>query len=126
MKQFLTLIAATFLTLGVATASDTAPASVIHVVTVAWKPDTKPEQIQAALDGAKALPAAFPGIARVWVKSLKVQNPPGTEIKRTHVIVMEFKDEKALADYADSAAQKEWYKLYLPIRAQSTTHDITN
>ena len=50
----------------------------------------------------------------------------GTEIKRTHVIVMEFKDEKALADYADSAAQKEWYKLYLPIRGQSTTHDITN
>ena len=129
MKKFvLTLLAATCLTLGLTTASasDTAPASVIHVVTVAWKPDAKPEQVQAALDGAKALPAAFPGITHVWTKSLKVQNPPGTEIKRTHVIVMEFKDAKAFADYADSAAQKEWYKLYLPIRAQSTTHDITN
>jgi hypothetical protein len=39
---------------------------------------------------------------------------------------MEFADEKALADYKDSDAQKVWYKLYLPIRAQSTTHDITN
>ena len=127
MKKFiLTLVAATCLTLGVATASETAPASVIHVVTVAWKADTKPEQIQAALDGAKVLPAAFPGITHVWTKAIKVQNPPGTEVKRTHVIVMEFKDEKALADYSDSAAQKEWYKLYLPIRGQSTTHDITN
>ena len=126
MKQFLTLLAATFLTLGVATASDTAPASVIHVVTVAWKPDTKPEQIQAALDGARALPAHFKGLTHVWTKSLKVQNPPGTTMNRTHVIVMEFADEQALKDYAGSDAQKEWYKLYMPIREQSTTHDITN
>ena len=113
MKQFLTLLAATFLTLGVATASDTAPASVIHVVTVAWKPDTKPEQIQAALDGARALPAHFKGLTHVWTKSLKVQNPPGTTMNRTHVIVMEFADEQALKDYAGSDAQKEWYKLYI-------------
>ena len=39
---------------------------------------------------------------------------------------MEFADEKALADYKDSDAQKAWYKIYQPIRDQSTTHDITN
>ena len=39
---------------------------------------------------------------------------------------MEFKDEQALKDYAGSDAQKEWYKVYLPIRARSTTFDITN
>src|SRR4051812_30095753 len=71
-----------------------APKSVIHVVTIAWKEGTTPEQIKAALDGAQALPAAYPGITRVWTRSIKVQNPTGTTIPRTHVIVMEFADEK--------------------------------
>jgi hypothetical protein len=34
--------------------------------------------------------------------------------------------EQAVKDYTDSPAQKEWYKIYLPLRGQSTTHDITN
>lgn len=132
MKKLLALIltAAALLLAGCNTATtpaaNAAPKSVIHVVTVAWKEGTTPEQIQAALDGAKALPAAFKGITRVWTKAVKVQQAPGTTIPRTHIIVMEFADEKALADYTDSDAQKEWYKLYMPIRRQSTTHDITN
>lgn len=127
-KLLLPLIAATLLCLGATTASasDSAPKSVIHVVTIAWKAEATPAQIQAALDGAQALPASYKGITHVWTKTIKVQNPPGTTVNRTHVIVMEFADEKALADYKDSAAQKEWYKLYMPIRSQSTTHDITN
>lgn len=128
MKRLIaSILAAVALTFATTSASaGTAPSSVIHVVTVAWKEGTTPEQIQAALDGVKALPAAFPGITRVWVKSIKVQNPPGTEVPRTHVFVMEFKDEQALKDYAGSDAQKKWYEVYMPIRAQSTTHDITN
>jgi len=128
-KSLLALLASTLLVFGAATvraAVDTAPKSVIHVVTVAWKDGTTPEQIQAALDGVKARPAAFPGITRVWTKAIKVQNPPGTTVNRTHVLVMEFADEAALKAYTDSPAQKEWYKLYTPIRGQSTTHDITN
>ena len=39
---------------------------------------------------------------------------------------MEFASEKALADYTDSDAQKEWYKVYTTIREESTTFDITN
>jgi uncharacterized protein (DUF1330 family) len=126
-KLIASFLAALALSLGAITASaDTAPSSVIHVVTVAWKEGTTPEQIQAALDGVKALPAAYPGITRVWVKSIKVQNAPGTEVKRTHAFVMEFKDEQALKDYHDSAAQKKWYEVYVPIRAQSASYDITN
>jgi uncharacterized protein (DUF1330 family) len=127
-KLFALLLTATLLSIGAASAaaSATAPKSVIHVVTVAWKEGTTPEQIQAALDGAHALPAAYKGITRVWTKAIKVQNAPGTTVPRTHIIVMEFADEKALADYTDSDAQKAWYKLYTPIRRSSTTHDITN
>lgn len=100
--------------------TSTAPKTVIHVVTVKWKADATPKQIQAALDGVKALPAAYPGVKRVWVKAIKVQGD------KTHALVMEFADEAALKDYADSPAQKEWYKVYLPIREASTTFDITN
>ena len=128
MKKFLaSLLIAGVLAIGVsARAADTAPKSVIHVVTVAFKEGAKPEAITAALDGVKALPSQYAGITRVWTKAIKVQNPAGATVKKTHVIVMEFASEQALKDYTDSPAQKEWYKLYLPIREQSTTYDITN
>ena len=123
MKKLLSsLLVAGLLAGGVATASaaDTAPKTVIHVITVAWKDGTKPEQIKAALDGAQKLPSQYKGITRVWTRSIKVQGG------KANAIVMEFASEQALKDYADSAAQKEWYKAYLPIREESTTFDITN
>lgn len=121
-KLLLTLLAATLLSLGAATASasDTAPKSVIHVVSVKWKADATKEQIQAAIDGVQALPAAFKGITRVWTKAFKVQGD------WSHILVMEFADEAALKAYSGSDAQKEWYKSYLPVRERSNTHDITN
>ena len=41
-------------------------------------------------------------------------------------IVMEFESQDALRKYENSAAQKWWYDLYLPIREESATHDISN
>ena len=101
-------------------AADTAPKSVIHVVTIQWKADAKPDQIQAALDAVKQLPAKYPGITRVWTRSIKVQGG------KKNALVMEFASEDALKKYADSEAQKEWYKVYQPVREESTTFDITN
>lgn len=131
MKKFVTTLLLTgLLALGAsASAADsasTAPKSVIHIVTVAWKEGTTPEQIKAALDGAHKLPAAYKGITRVWTNAIKVQNVAEAKIKKTHVIVMEFADEKALKDYDGSDAQKAWYKTYVDIRGQSTTFDVTN
>lgn len=123
MNTFVTsIVAAVVLTLSGPSfaAETTTPKSVIHVVTVSWKEGTTPAQIQAALDGVKALPAAYKGITRVWIKSIKVQGG------KANAFVMEFVDEAALKAYADSPAQKEWYKTYIPIREESTTFDITN
>lgn len=124
MKKLITSLLTAGLLLGLSltahAATDTAPKSVIHVVTVKWKDGTTPEQIQAALDGVKDLAKNYKGITRVWVKSIKVQGD------KANAFVMEFADEQALKDYSDSDAQKEWYKLYVPIRGQSTTFDITN
>jgi ABC-type glycerol-3-phosphate transport system substrate-binding protein len=120
-KLFLTLVASLLLCVASASAAeDTAPNTLIHVVTVSWKEGTTPEQIQAALDGVKALPASYPGITRVWTKTVKAQGD------RSHAIVMEFKSEQALKDYAGSDAQKKWYEVYANIRNRSTTFDITN
>jgi antibiotic biosynthesis monooxygenase (ABM) superfamily enzyme len=122
MNKFITTLLAAGLLAFASTivSAQTAPASVIHVVTVKFKTEAKPDQIKAVLDGVLALPAKYKGITHVWVKSIKVQGD------KTHAFVMEFADEAALKAYADSPAQKEWYEIYLPIREQSTTFDITN
>jgi len=122
MRAYLmVLLTAVLLTFGATDlVAQSEPKTVIHVVTVSWKPEATPEQIKAALEGVKALPKAYKGITRVWTKSIKVQGG------KANAFVMEFVDEKALKDYADSDAQKEWYKVYLPIRQESTTFDITN
>jgi hypothetical protein len=120
-KTLIAFVTAALLFLGTARASEqTAPKTIMHVVTVAWKKGTTPEQIKAALDGAQALPGTFKGITHVWTKTLKIQGG------KANVIAMEFADEATFKSYADSEAQKEWYKVYQPIRQESTTFDVTN
>jgi hypothetical protein len=98
------------------------PTTVLHVINVKWKADATPEQIKAAVDAVHQLPAKFPGIKHVWTKNLKYQAQEGYK----QAIVMEFESEAALKKYDGSAAQKWWYELYMPIREESHTHDITN
>lgn len=123
-KHILILLSFALVSLNTANAghheTDFTPDSLIHVVTVTWKADTTPEQIQAALDGVKVLATEFEGVTRVWTKTVKAQG------ERTHAFAMEFVNEQALKDYAGSAAQKKWYEVYIPYRARSTTFDITN
>jgi antibiotic biosynthesis monooxygenase (ABM) superfamily enzyme len=121
-KMFLVGCAAALTFVTGAFAADTKPKSVIHVITVKWKSDATPAQIEQAIHGAEALPSQYPGIVRVWTKPIKKQLPEGYN----HVIVMEFVSEDALKKYADSPAQKKWYELYMPIREESRTSDITN
>ena len=124
MKKLLTLALA--FGLFAASALADAPKSVIHFITVAFKADATPEQIQAVLDGAQKLSSQYKGITHVWTKALKVQNVAEVKVKKTHVIAMEFADETAVKGYTDSNAQKKWYESYLPIREQSITFDVTN
>jgi antibiotic biosynthesis monooxygenase (ABM) superfamily enzyme len=118
---FMMACAAAMLATGLS-AADTTPKTVIHVITVQWKSGATPAQIETALKGAEALPSEYPGITHVWTKPIKKQLPEGY----THIIVMEFASQDALNKYADSAAQKKWYEVYMPIREESRTSDITN
>ncbi|HLY16006.1 MAG TPA: Dabb family protein [Bryobacteraceae bacterium] len=105
-----------------ALAAATNPKTVIHVISIQWKADATPAQIDKAIKAAEALPAEYRGITRVWTKPIKKQLPEGY----SHVIVMEFASEDALTKYAGSPAQKKWYEVYMPIREESRTSDITN
>src|ERR1035438_3218820 len=121
-KMFLTALAAAAMLATIAAAADTKPKTVIHVITVKWNADAKPAQIEQAIKAAEALPSQYPGIIHVWTKPIKKQIPDGYN----HVIVMEFSSEDALKKYADSPAQMKWYEVYMPVREESRTSDITN
>jgi hypothetical protein len=98
------------------------PSSVIHIIQVKWKVEATPEQVRIAIDAVQQLPSRFPGLRRVWTKNLRYQGQEGFK----QAIVMEFESQDALKKYENSAAQKWWYELFLPIREDSRTEDVTN
>jgi heme-degrading monooxygenase HmoA len=120
-KILLLCATATVLALGVVAGQNKfgQPKSILHIITVQWKADSTPEQRQAAIDGVKTMASQIPGITSVWLKKIKAQG-------KDNVIVMEFKDQAAFDAYTNHPAHKKWEEIYLPIREQSQTHDITN
>ena len=75
---FLALVAATALAASCLMAADATPKTVIHVITVKWKADAKPEQINKVLDVVASLPAQYPKvISHVWTNPIKKQVPEG-------------------------------------------------
>ncbi len=123
MKRFfLVLFAATMMMSTSLLAADATPKTVIHVITVQWKTGTTPAQINKVLDVVRTMPSEYPGITRVWTNAIKKQLPEGY----SNVIVMEFASEDALKKYVGSSAQKKFYEVYMPIREESRTSDITN
>ena len=99
-----------------------APSTVIHIINVKWKADATPEQVRAVVDAVQQLPMRYPGMKRVWTKSLKYEAQNGFK----QAIVMEFDSQDSLKRYENSAAQKWWYDMYLPLRDDSRTYDLTN
>jgi hypothetical protein len=98
-----------------------APSTILHVVTVQWTADSTVAQQAAAIDGLKTMAAAIPGIKNIWIRKLKVQ-PEEFDT----VFAIEFENKAAFDRYTDAPAHKNWEKLYLPIREESSTHDVTN
>ena len=119
-KTLLTVLAALALMTSSLFAAPGKPKSVIHVITIQWKAGTTDAQISKALKAAETM--NYPGLKNVWTRPIKMQLDEGYK----NIIVMEFESEEALKNYADSPAQKAWYEVYMPIRGESRTHDITN
>ncbi|HEY6347186.1 MAG TPA: Dabb family protein [Bryobacteraceae bacterium] len=120
MKTVLAFLVGVFALAGAARAQS--PSTVIHIVNIKWRVEAAPEQIKVAVDRAQQLPSKFPGLKRVWTKNLKYEGQEGFK----QAIVMEFESQDALKRYENSVAQKWWYEVYLPVREDSRTDDITN
>jgi hypothetical protein len=97
------------------------PPTILHIVTVQWKADSTAEQQNAAIEGIKTMAAAVPGIRNIWIRKIKVQ--PATY---STVFAIEFENRAAFDRYTDAPAHHAWEKIYLPIREESHTHDVTN
>lgn len=121
-RCFLIMLFATCMAVTGIWAAESTPKTVIHVITVKWKADATPAQINQVLSLVATMPSQYPGITRVWTKPIKKQIPENYN----HIIVMEFASEDALKQYVDSAAQKKFYEAYMPLREESRTSDITN
>jgi hypothetical protein len=97
------------------------PGSIVHVVLIQWKAETTPEQKVEALQGVKKMAAEIPGIKNVWIKASRVQPREFTD-----AFVIEFEDKAAAERYADHPAHRAWEKIYLPLREESRSEQITN
>ena len=122
-KTALTVFAFVLLSAGALIGANafTAPQTILHVVTVKWKADSTPQQQQTAIDGIRRMAADVPGLKTIWVRKLKTQP---ADFNTT--FAMEFESKAAFDAYTNSAAHKAWEKVYLPIREESQTQDITN
>jgi hypothetical protein len=119
-RKIMILIGAAVLIAGILLGAPSKPKSVIHVISVQWKAGVTQTQIDGALKAAETM--NYPGLKNVWTKAIKMQLPDGYK----NIIVMEFESEDALKKYADSDAQKKWYSVYMPLREESRTSDVTN
>jgi len=97
------------------------PSTVIHVITIQWKDGVTADQKASVFKATEEMARNLNGVKSLWMKPLKVQGTGYTD-----AIVMEFENKAAFDAYADSPAHKQWEKVYLPLRGESRTHDVTN
>ena len=97
------------------------PKTVLHVVAGKWKAEATDEQKQAALEGIKTMVAEVPGVKNVWLKTERVQPR-----EYNYVFAIEFESRAAADAYAEHPAHEAWYKVYIPIRQESRSAQVTN
>ena len=97
------------------------PKTVLHVVAGKWKAEATDEQKSAAMEGLKTMVGAVPGIKNVWLKTERVQPR-----EYNYVFAIEFESRAAADAYAEHPAHEAWYKIYMPIREESRSYQMTN
>jgi len=97
------------------------PKTVLHVVALKWTPEATDAQKAAAIEGLKTMAGAVPGIKNIWIKADRVQPR-----EYSTAFAIEFESRAAADAYAEHPAHEEWYKIYMPIRAESRSLQITN
>ena len=97
------------------------PKTIIHVVEVQWRPGVTDAQKQQVLDGIRNMASQIPGIENIWLKPARLEPRDFST-----AFVIEFKDRAAADAYAESAAHNAFDKMYVPLRADSLSIQVTN
>lgn len=97
------------------------PETVLHVVSLKWKAEATDAQKKQAIDGIENMAAEIPGIKNVWLKADRVQP------REYHTaFALEFESREAADAYGEHPAHEAWYQIYLPLRAESRSLQLTN
>ncbi len=97
------------------------PKTVIQVVIIKWAAGAAPELRRAAVEALEKAAAEAPGVARIWLRALRVQ--PRDFMS---AFALEFEDQAAADRFARHPAYEAWTKTYLPIIEESRIQQVTN
>ncbi len=97
------------------------PKTVLHVVSLKWTEEATDAQKQLAIDGIKDMAGEIDGIKNIWLSPDRVQPR-----EFNFAFAIEFESRQAADAYAEHPAHEAWYDVYLPVRDQSRSLQITN
>jgi hypothetical protein len=97
------------------------PRTVIHVVSIEWRPNVTEAEKQNILEGVKKMAASVPGVKNVWMKGEWIE-PRGYG----DAFAIEFRDRAAADAYASSTVHDKWNEIYTRLKAASVSIEVTN
>jgi hypothetical protein len=97
------------------------PKTIIHVVEIQWMPSVSDVQKQKVLDGLKQVAMKTPGVKNVWTQADRLEPRDFNA-----AFAIEFVNRDAADAYAESALHDEWDKMYVPLRRNSISIQVTN
>ena len=97
------------------------PKTIIHVVEIKWNPGVSAAQKQAVLDGLKRVAMRTLGVKNIWTQADRLEPRDFNA-----AFAIEFANRDAADAYAESALHDEWDKMYVPLRQNSISIQVTN
>jgi hypothetical protein len=97
------------------------PKTIIHFVSIKWRPGVSEADRQRAIDGIGKMANQVPGIKNVWLKTIRVQPQDFNA-----VFAIEFVNQDAADDYRDHPAHAAWDKEFQVLRDNSLSGQATN
>lgn len=97
------------------------PRTILHVVSIQWKPGVSDAEKGKVLEGVKAMAGTIPGIKNIWIKSERLE-PRGFD----DGFAIEFKDQAAATAYASNPIHESWNEHYATLHVASVSMEIGN
>lgn len=97
------------------------PKTIIHVVEIQWNPGVSEVQKKKVLDGLKQVAMRTPGVKNIWTQADRLEPRDFNA-----AFAIEFVNRDAADAYAESSFHDQWDKMYVPLRQNSISIQVTN